>query len=79
MINLSQIVRGPLRSAYLGYDALRGVAPRGLMPEALALAVRHDFGALKMHRLEANIQPGNAASIALLRAGSGLKADHRAT
>jgi ribosomal-protein-alanine N-acetyltransferase len=35
------------------------------MRAALGLAVRMAFTELKLHRLEANIQPGNAASIAL--------------
>jgi ribosomal-protein-alanine N-acetyltransferase len=37
------------------------------MTDALKLMLRHAFGKLKLHRLEANIQPGNAASIALVR------------
>lgn len=67
VVNVTQIVMGPLRSAYLGYYAFSGFERCGLMREALALAVRHAFGKLKLHRLEANIQPENAASIALVR------------
>jgi [ribosomal protein S5]-alanine N-acetyltransferase len=37
------------------------------MTEALRAAVSHAFGDLGLHRLEANIQPGNVASIALVR------------
>jgi ribosomal-protein-alanine N-acetyltransferase len=37
------------------------------MTEALDLALRHAFRTLKLHRIEANIQPENAASIALVR------------
>ena len=37
------------------------------MTEALQLALRHAFRALKLHRVEANIEPGNEASIALVR------------
>jgi ribosomal-protein-alanine N-acetyltransferase len=37
------------------------------MREALRATIRHAFGTLKLHRLEANIQPGNVASIALAR------------
>lgn len=68
VINVSQIVMGPLCSAYLGYYAFSGFERRGLMREALSLAVRHAFGTLRLHRLEANIQPANAASIALAKA-----------
>ena len=37
------------------------------MTEALALVLRHAFHALGLHRIEANIQPGNHRSIALVR------------
>ena len=62
---ISQIVRGAFQSAYLGYYAHERHAGRGLMREAMAQTVAHAFGPLALHRLEANIQPGNAASIAL--------------
>jgi ribosomal-protein-alanine N-acetyltransferase len=40
------------------------------MAEGLALVLRQTFGPLKLHRLEANIQPGNDASKRLVeRAG----------
>ena len=68
VINISNIVRGLFRSAYLGYYTFAGWERQGLMREALQATVRHAFGALKLHRLEANIQPGNAASIGLVTA-----------
>ncbi len=37
------------------------------MSEGLQLAVRCAFSTLRLHRLEANIQPGNLASVALVR------------
>jgi [ribosomal protein S5]-alanine N-acetyltransferase len=64
---ISQIVRGAFQSAYLGYYAHQRHAGQGLMREAMAQTVAHAFGPLALHRLEANIQPGNAASIALAR------------
>ena len=67
-ISLSNIVRGAFRSAYLSYYVFAGHERQGLMREALHAAVRRAFGTLKLHRLEANIQPGNAASRALVRA-----------
>ena len=67
VINLNEIVRGCFQNAYLGYYAFEPFAGRGLMREALALAITHAFGKLRLHRLEANIQPGNTASRALVR------------
>lgn len=66
-LELSQIVLGPFRSAYLGYHAGAPHARQGYMHEALGLALSHAFGVLGLHRLEANVQPGNVASIALVR------------
>jgi ribosomal-protein-alanine N-acetyltransferase len=68
VINLSNIVLGAFRSGYLGYYAFAGHQRQGLMREGLKAVARDAFRRLKLHRLEANIQPGNAASIALVRA-----------
>ncbi|MGH2970361.1 MAG: GNAT family N-acetyltransferase [Solirubrobacteraceae bacterium] len=62
---VSQIVRGAFQSAYLGYYAHQRHAGLGYMREAMAQTVDHAFGPLSLHRLEANIQPANRASIAL--------------
>ena len=40
---------------------------QGYTTEALQLMLRHAFVKLKLHRVEANIQPENAASIALVK------------
>ena len=37
------------------------------MHAGLSAVVRHSFRVLRLHRLEANIQPGNRASIALAK------------
>ena len=66
-INLSQIFRGGLQSAYLGYQIGAEFARQGYMTEAIALILRYAFVELKLHRLEANIQPGNLPSIALVK------------
>lgn len=66
-INLSQIFHGPFRSAYLGYYVGAPFANRGYMTEALQLMLQYAFKKIKLHRLEANIQPGNTGSIALVR------------
>jgi ribosomal-protein-alanine N-acetyltransferase len=67
VVDLSEIVRGYFQSAYLGYFAFEPHAGRGLMREGLAQVVQHAFETMALHRLEANVQPGNAASIALVR------------
>jgi ribosomal-protein-alanine N-acetyltransferase len=67
IFTISQIVRGYFQSAYLGYYASARHAGKGLMGESMALVLDHAFGPLALHRLEANIQPGNAPSVALAR------------
>ena len=71
-INLSQIFRRNFKSAYVGYAAGKPFAGQGYMSEGLDLVLRHAFVDLRLHRIEANIQPGNQASIALAR-GAGFK------
>ncbi len=70
--NISQIVRTWLQSAYLGYAVGRPFAGQGYMREGIELVLRHAFINLRLHRIEANIQPGNHASIALAR-GAGFR------
>ncbi len=67
VINLSQIFMKAFRSAYSGYFAHVDHAGRGYMTEGLRLAIDHAFGPLGLHRVEANIQPGNEASRRLVR------------
>ena len=70
VVNLSEIVLGVFRSAYLSYWGYAGFGGRGLMTDALREAVRFAFDELGLHRVEANIQPENTRSIALVqRAG----------
>jgi ribosomal-protein-alanine N-acetyltransferase len=66
-ININEIVRGVFRSGYLGYQVGAPHARQGYMTEALAIVLREAFGPLRLHRVEANIQPGNRASIGLVR------------
>ena len=66
MINVSQIVLGNFKSAYLGYYGSAPLRGHGYMTEALRLLARHAFTTLGLHRLEANVQPKNADSLALL-------------
>ena len=64
---LNQIVRRFFQSAYLGYYAEAPFAGQGYMRDGLDLVLRHVFTTMKLHRLEANIQPENVASIALVK------------
>jgi ribosomal-protein-alanine N-acetyltransferase len=66
VINLNEIVRGIFQSAYLGYYAFEPFAGMGLMSEGLALVLEQAFGPLGLHRLEANVQPGNQRSARLV-------------
>lgn len=67
VLTVSEIVRRSFQSAYLGYGAVAAFAGQGYMTEALALVLRVAFAELRLHRLEANIQPANERSIALVR------------
>ena len=67
VININEIVRGAFQSAYLGYYAFNPYAGRGFMREGMKQAIRHCFTSMKLHRLEANIQPVNSRSIALVQ------------
>jgi ribosomal-protein-alanine N-acetyltransferase len=66
-VNVNTIVRGALQSGFLGYAGFSGHAGRGLMTAGVAAVVSTAFADLQLHRLEANIQPANARSIALVR------------
>jgi [ribosomal protein S5]-alanine N-acetyltransferase len=63
--SLSQIVRHQFQNATLGYWAFAGHTGRGYFTEGVDLMLRHAFADLRLHRVEANIQPGNGRSLAL--------------
>jgi [ribosomal protein S5]-alanine N-acetyltransferase len=67
VINVNEIVRGAFQSAYLGYYIGACFARQGFTSEGIKLVTRYAFDVMKLHRLEANIQPLNVASIALVR------------
>lgn len=67
VLNINQIVWCLFQSAYLRYYGMVAHSRRGLMTKALRLTASYAFGEVGLHRLEANIQPTNMASIALVR------------
>jgi len=68
VVELQDIFRGDFQNAYLIYYGFAGQLQQGFMRNAVAQVIDKAFGPLKLHRLEANIQPDNTASIALVKA-----------
>jgi ribosomal-protein-alanine N-acetyltransferase len=66
-VSLNEIVRGSFQSAYLGYYAFEPHSGSGLMSQGVALELRRAFSQLRLHRVEANIEPDNTRSIALVQ------------
>ncbi|GGH02491.1 GNAT family N-acetyltransferase [Silvibacterium dinghuense] len=70
VVNLNEIVMGAFRSCFVGYYGYERWSGQGYMTAALRAAATFAFRDLGLHRLEANIQPENLASIRLAqRAG----------
>ena len=67
VIHLNSIIRGRFQNGSLSYAAFAPGEGRGYMSEGLGLVLRYAFGQLRLHRLDAQIQPGNHASISLVR------------
>jgi len=67
VIDLSQIFYGKFKNVYMGFYLGAAFAGKGYMTEAIGLALQYAFKKLKLHRIEANIQPHNKKSIALVK------------
>lgn len=65
-LTVGNVVRGALRSAWVGYWVESGSAGRGVATTAVAMAVDHCFGPVGLHRVEATVRPENEASLAVL-------------
>jgi [ribosomal protein S5]-alanine N-acetyltransferase len=61
-LTVTNVVRGALRSAHIGYWIDQAVAGRGIMTTAVALATDHCFGPVGLHRIQIDIRPENVAS-----------------
>lgn len=66
-VNISEIIRGPYLRASVGYGAFVPFAGNGYMSEGFELILKFAFNDLGLHRLEADIQPGNMASVNLVK------------
>jgi [ribosomal protein S5]-alanine N-acetyltransferase len=65
-VALTEVLRGPLQSCYIGYSLDLGCNGRGYMSEAVKLAVAYGFDKLQLHRIEAGVMPHNLGSIRVL-------------
>lgn len=65
-LTLSHVRRGVSQSAMLGYWLGLGHTGKGLMTRAVKALVPFAFRSLKLHRLEAAVQPHNSASVGVL-------------
>jgi ribosomal-protein-alanine N-acetyltransferase len=68
IVNVSDIIMGNFKSSHMGYYAFAGQEGKGLMAEGIRWIVRYAFTVLGLHRIEANIQPGNEPSRRLAEA-----------
>ena len=67
LVTLDTIVRGRFQSASISYGAFALAAGRGYMTEGVRLMLWYAFQELRLHRVEASIQPGNEASLRLIQ------------
>jgi len=68
VVELQDIFMGDFKNAYIIYYAFEGQQRQGLMRQAVTEVNQIAFSKLKLHRLEANIQPENKASKKLAKA-----------
>lgn len=62
-LTVGGIAYGSLRGAYIGYWIDQRFAGRGIVPTAVAMALDYCLEVLRLHRIELNIRPENAASL----------------
>lgn len=65
-ITVGNVLRGSLRSAWVGYWVASHVVGGGVATAAVALVVDHCFGAGGLHRVEATVRPENGPSLRVL-------------
>jgi [ribosomal protein S5]-alanine N-acetyltransferase len=62
-VSISEIIQGPYKRATVGYNAFKESVRQGYMSAGFELVFKYAFEKLGLHRLEADIQPGNAPSL----------------
>jgi [ribosomal protein S5]-alanine N-acetyltransferase len=67
VVNISSIIRGRFQNGSLACAAFAPTAGRGYLSEGVGLVLRYAFEQLRLHRLVAQIQPGNRASVRLVQ------------
>lgn len=65
-ISLNNMAWGAFCSCHLGYKMDEAYTNRGYMTEAVEAVVRYGFEVLGLHRIEANVMPGNIRSLRVL-------------
>lgn len=65
-VTVGGIQRGAMCSGWVGYWVSSEQSGRGVASAAVALAVAHALGPVNLHRVEATIDPDNAASRAVV-------------
>lgn len=65
-INLFQVLRGSLQSAFIGYFLDKKHNGKGFATEAVTLVLQYAFDDLQLHRVEAGVMPHNIGSIRVL-------------
>lgn len=66
IVTLSEVLRGPLQSCFIGYYLDQQYNGKGYMTDAVRLAVSYAFNELKLHRIEAGVMPHNIGSMKVL-------------
>lgn len=65
--NFFATIRGAFHACYLGYGLSEGAVGKGIMTEALKVAIDYMFDELNLHRIMANHSPHNFRSARVLR------------
>lgn len=66
-VTLSNVRRGVTQSAMLGYWLGQPFVGKGHMTAAVRAVLPHAFETLRLHRIEAAVQPANTPSVGVLR------------